>query len=230
MEKLTDTLFVITARGGSKGLPGKNIKDLCGKPLIAYSIDVARAFTDDENICVSTDSEEIKKVVEEYGLKVPFLRPDYLATDTATSNDVLVHAVNYYKEQFGKEYKKLCLLQPTSPLRTAGDVAGAMELYRDDIDMVMAVTKSHAPAVLVEEDEDGYLQSVFNKKGLGRQLVVEKFDVNGAVYIMSIQSLLEKGMPGFTKRVKYVMSKEHSVDIDDIYDFMLVETIMKNRK
>ena len=154
MNKLTDTLFVITARGGSKGLPGKNIKDLCGKPLIAYSIDVARAFTDDENICVSTDSEEIKQVVEQYGLKVPFLRPDYLATDTATSNDVLVHAVNFFKEQ-GREYKKLVLLQPTSPLRTSEDVKGAMELFRDDIDMVVSVMKSHAPAVLCKEDEEG---------------------------------------------------------------------------
>ena len=139
MKKLTDTLFVITARGGSKGLPGKNIKDLCGKPLIAYSIDVARAFTDDENICVSTDSEEIKRVVEEYGLKVPFLRPDYLATDTATSNDVLVHAVNFFKEQ-GRAYKKLCLLQPTSPLRAVEDVDGAIALYRDDIDGVVRNT------------------------------------------------------------------------------------------
>ena len=83
MDKLTDTLFVIPARGGSKGLPGKNIKELCGKPLIAYSIDVAREFVDDEHICVSTDSEEIKQVVESYGLYVPFLRPDYLASDTA---------------------------------------------------------------------------------------------------------------------------------------------------
>lgn len=97
--KLTDTLFVITARGGSKGLPGKNIKNLCGKPLIAYSIDVARAFTNDENICVSTDSQEIIDVVENYGLKVPFIRPACLATDSATSNDVLVHAVNFYKEK-----------------------------------------------------------------------------------------------------------------------------------
>ena len=106
MKKLTDTLFVITARGGSKGLPGKNIKDLNGKPLIAYSIDVARAFADDEHICVSTDSEEIKRVVEDYGLRVPFIRPDYLATDTATSNDVLIHAVNFFREQ-GRKYKKL---------------------------------------------------------------------------------------------------------------------------
>lgn len=229
MEKLTDTLFVITARGGSKGLPGKNIKDLCGKPLIAYSIDVARAFTDDENICVSTDSEEIKQVVEEYGLNVPFLRPDYLATDTATSNDVLVHAVNFYKEHYGKEYKKLCLLQPTSPLRAVEDVEGAMALYRDNIDMVVSVMKSHAPAVLCGEDEDGFVQLTFNKTNVGRQLVQEMYEFNGAVYVMNVQSLLEKGMGGFTKRVKYIMSKEHSVDIDDIYDFYQVEAILKNR-
>ena len=225
--KLTDTLFVITARGGSKGLPGKNIKDLCGKPLIAYSIDVARAFTDDENICVSTDSEEIMQVVEQYGLKVPFLRPDYLATDTATSNDVLVHAVNFFKEQ-GREYKKLVLLQPTSPLRTSEDVKGAMELYREDIDMVVSVMKSHAPAVLCKEDEEGFVQLIYNKKANGRQLQTEMYEFNGAIYVMSVESLLEKGLGGFTKRVKYIMPKEHSFDIDDIYDFWQVEAILKN--
>lgn len=229
MEKLTDTLFVITARGGSKGLPGKNIKDLCGKPLIAYSIDVARAFTDDENICVSTDSKEIKQVVEQYGLKVPFLRPDYLATDTATSNDVLVHAVNFYMKQ-GREYKKLCLLQPTSPLRTVEDVDGALGLYREDIDVVTGMVKSHAPSILNEENEDGFMVSVFNKDGLGRQYVREMYETNGAVYVINVKSLLEKGMKRFTRKVKYVMSKENSVDIDDIIDFMLVETIIKNRK
>lgn len=230
MEKLTDTLFVITARGGSKGLPGKNIKDLCGKPLMAYSIDVARAFTDDENICVSTDSEEIKQVVEKYGLKVPFLRPDYLATDTATSDDVLIHAVNYYREQFGKNYNKLILLQPTSPLRTADDVEGAIKLYRDDIDMVVSVMKSHAPAVLCQDDEDGFVQLTYNKKALGRQQLPEMYEFNGAVYVMSVDALLEKKMAGFTKKVKYVMSKEHSIDIDDIYDFLQVEAILKYNK
>lgn len=227
--KLTDTLFVITARGGSKGLPGKNIKDLCGKPLIAYSIDVARAFTDDENICVSTDSEEIKQVVEEYGLKVPFLRPDYLATDTATSNDVLVHAVNFFQDQ-GRHYTRLCLLQPTSPLRTETDVQGAFSLYREDIDMVVSVTKSHAPAVLCQENHEGFVELAFNKKGIGRQQLADMYEYNGAIYVMNIQSLLEKGMGGFTRRVKYLMSKEHSVDIDDLIDFQLVETILKNRE
>lgn len=226
MEKLTDTLFVIPARGGSKGLPGKNIKDLCGKPLIAYSIDVARAFADDEHICVSTDSEEIKRVVEDYGLTVPFIRPAYLATDTASSNDVLIHAVNYF-EMLGREYKRLVLLQPTSPLRSIEDVSGSLTLYSDDIDMVVSVTKSHAPAVLCNDDEEGYVQLVFNNNAAGRQELQDMYEFNGAVYVMNIQALLKKGIAGFTKKVKYVMSKEHSVDIDDIIDFKLVETMIK---
>lgn len=111
-----EILYIIPARGGSKGIPRKNIKLLAGRPLICYSIDVARALTSDENICVSTDDNEIIRVVEEYGLKVPFKRPDYLATDTATTNDVLLHALEYYEAQ-GKQYDVIVLLQPTSPLR-----------------------------------------------------------------------------------------------------------------
>ena len=225
--KVQDTLFVITARGGSKGLPGKNIKDLCGKPLIAYSIDVAREFVDDENICVSTDSEDIRNVVEKYGLKVPFLRPDYLATDTATSNDVLVHAVRFYKN-LGREYKKICLLQPTSPLRSIDDVKGSLDLYREDIDMVVSVVKSHAPAVLCSDDENGFVQLVYNKNAEGRQKAKDMYEFNGAVYVINVKSLLAKGMKNFAKKKKFVMTKEHSIDIDDIYDFMLVKSIMEN--
>lgn len=224
--KLNDTLFVVPARGGSKGLPGKNIRDLCGKPLIAYSIDIARAFTDDNNICVSTDSAEIKDVVEKYGLKVPFLRPESLATDSASSNDVLVHAVRFYKD-LGRDYKKICLLQPTSPLRSVNDVQGSLDLYSDDVDMVVSVVKSHAPAVLCADDENGFVQLIYNKNAEGRQQLKEMYEFNGAVYVINVESLLEKGMKNFSRKVKYVMSKEHSVDIDDIYDFKLVESMMK---
>jgi N-acylneuraminate cytidylyltransferase len=224
--KLNDTLFVVPARGGSKGLPGKNIRDLCGKPLIAYSIDIARAFTDDNNICVSTDSAEIKDVVEKYGLKVPFLRPESLATDSASSNDVLVHAVRFYKN-LGRDYKKICLLQPTSPLRSVNDVQGSLDLYSDDVDMVVSVVKSHAPAVLCADDENGFVQLIYNKNAEGRQQLKEMYEFNGAVYVINVESLLEKGMKNFSRKVKYVMSKEHSVDIDDIYDFKLVESMMK---
>ncbi len=226
MDNLKDTLFVIPARGGSKGLPGKNIKDLCGKPLIAYSIDVARAFVDDEHICVSTDSNEIKEVVENYGLKVPFLRPDYLATDTAATNDVLVHAVNFF-ENLNHNYKKLVLLQPTSPLRTIEDVMGSIKLYRDDIDMVVSVMKSHAPAVLCKENEDGFLELVHNKNAVGRQSLQTFYEYNGAIYVINVKSLKEKGLASFTRKVKYIMPKESSIDIDDIYDFMLAEQIIQ---
>lgn len=227
--KLSDTLFVVPARGGSKGLPGKNIRDLCGKPLIAYSIDVARAFTDDDNICVSTDSAEIKGVVEKYGLKVPFLRPESLATDSASSNDVLVHAVRFYKN-LGREYKNICLLQPTSPLRSVDDVQGSLDLFSEDVDMVVSVVKSHAPAVLCADDENGFVQLIYNKNAEGRQHLKEMYEFNGAVYVINVQSLLEKGMKNFSRKIKYVMSKEHSVDIDDIYDFKLVESIVKMKK
>ena len=108
---MDNILVVIPARGGSKGLPGKNIKDLCGKPLIGYSIDVARAITSDENICVSTDDQKIIDVVESYGLHVPFVRPAEFATDKAATNDVLLHAVDFYEKR-GKHYDKLLLLQP----------------------------------------------------------------------------------------------------------------------
>ena len=123
------SLIVIPARGGSKGLPGKNIKKLAGKPLICYSIDIARQVADDEDICVSTDSAEIIEVVENYGLKVPFVRPTELSTDESTTNDVLRHALQFYKNN-GKEYENIILLQPTSPLRTKEDIVNAIKLYR----------------------------------------------------------------------------------------------------
>lgn len=226
MRKMFDTLFVITARGGSKGLPGKNVRNLCGKPLIAYSIDVARSFVPDEDICVSTDSQEIIEAVEQYGLKVPFIRPAELATDTASSSDVLIHAVKFFSDN-GKRYSRLVLLQPTSPLRTVEDVQGAIDLYRPDIDMVVSVTKSHAPAVLCSDNSEGFVQLFFNKKAQGRQSLSEMYEYNGAVYVINVDALLEKSLSGFTRSVKFVMDKQNSIDIDDIYDFALVESIMK---
>ena len=111
-----DVLVVIPARGGSKGIPYKNIKLLNGKPLIYYSIDIARQFTTDNNICVTTDDERIIEVVESYGLKVPFKRPDYLATDTCGSSEVIQHAWKFYADK-GTHYDAVLLLQPTSPFR-----------------------------------------------------------------------------------------------------------------
>src|SRR3989338_10314167 len=114
---MEDVLFVIPARGGSKGLPGKNIRPLCGKPLINYSVEVARQLVLDRQICVSTDSREVIEVVNKIGLEIPFIRPKELATDTASTISVLKHANSFYKEG-GQIFKKVVLLQVTSPLRS----------------------------------------------------------------------------------------------------------------
>ena len=225
---MNDILVVIPARGGSKGLPGKNIKNLCGKPLIAYSIDVARAITSDDNICVSTDEKKIIDTVENYGLHVPFVRPAKLASDTASTNDVILHAIKYYEDK-GKTFDKVLLLQPTSPLRTVKQVKEALSLYRNDIDMVVSVTISHAPAVLCKENEKGCIELIYNKKAEGRQKLPTFYEFNGAIYVINIEALKQKGLGGFDKSIKYVMPKKTSIDIDDIYDFMLVESILSHK-
>lgn len=222
-------LYIIPARGGSKGIPHKNIKLLAGRPLIYYSIDVARGMTTDENICVSTDSNEIIKVVEEYGLKVPFKRPDYLATDTATSNDVLLHAIEYY-EAHGKQYDVIVLLQPTSPLRKIQQLREALKLYKDDLDMVVSVKESYAPAVVCNENEDGFLELSFNKSGARRQDISSFYEYNGAIYIISIEMLKKNSLSGFTHIKKYVMDELTSVDIDTLLDWLVVESILSNLK
>jgi len=222
-------LYVIPARGGSKGIPHKNIKLLAGKPLIYYSIDVARALTSDENICVSTDDNEIIKVVENYGLKVPFKRPDYLATDTATSNDVLLHAIEYYEAK-GKYYDVIVLLQPTSPLRKIEQLKEALKMYKDDLDMVVSVKESHAPAVLCNENEDGFLELSFNKSGARRQDISNFYEYNGAIYIISIEMLKKNSLAGLTHIKKYVMDDETSIDIDTLLDWLVVENILSDLK
>ena len=129
-------MYLIPARGGSKGIPHKNIKLLNGKPLIQYSIEIARKLAEDDDICLSTDDEEIKAVAEKLGLKVPFLRPDYLASDTATTSDVIVHALDFYEKQ-GRHYDVVVLLQPTSPLRTVQNVKDCIqkgEISQEEID------------------------------------------------------------------------------------------------
>lgn len=220
-------LYLIPARGGSKGIPYKNIKSLAGKPLIYYSIDVARELTTDNHICVSTDDDKIIEIVESYGLKVPFKRPNHLATDEATTNDVLLHAIDFYEKQ-GLFYDVVVLLQPTSPLRRTSHVKEALQLYAEDLDMVVSVKKSHAASVLCQENEEGYLEFSFNKTGLQRQKVTKFYEYNGAIYIINIRSFKQKGLSKLTKKRKYIMDETFSIDIDTINDFSYTEYLIKN--
>lgn len=224
-------LVVIPARGGSKGIPRKNIKPFAGKPLIYYTIDTARAIVPDEDICVSTDDDEIIQVVENYGLKVPFKRPDELATDTAGTYEVLLHALDFYEKQ-GKHYDVVLLLQNTSPFRTAEQVKEAMLLYKEGIDMVVSVKECPAnPYYCVfEENADGWLHVC---KGDGkitrRQDAPKVYEYNGAIYIINAKSLKQMPLYAFPHRVKYVMDAQSSIDLDTMFDWNMAEMTIKER-
>lgn len=225
------SLFIIPARGGSKGIPYKNIKPLADKPLIDYTIDVARSFVSDEDICVSTDNLDIIKVVEAYGLKVPFVRPPELATDKAGTYGVLLHALNFY-ENLGKNFDNIILLQNTSPFRKAEHVKEALELYTSEIDMIVSVkeTSSNPYYNCFEEDANGYLRI---SKGDGtfvrRQDIPTTYEYNGAIYIINPESLKHQTLGEFHKRVKYVMDEISSVDLDTMLDWQYAEFLIKEK-
>ena len=225
------TLVIIPARGGSKGIPHKNIKPLNGKPLICYSIDVARQFTSDENICVTTDDDEIIKVVEDYGLKVPFKRPDELATDHCGSNEVIQHAYQFYTNK-GIHYDAILLLQPTSPFRKEEFLKEAAALYDDTIDMVTSVKLSSCNPYYdgFEENEEGLLCI---SKGDGtierRQDAPSVWQQNGSIYVINPKSLMKKGMAHFTRIRKYPMSELYSVDIDNPFDWKVAELVINEK-
>lgn len=226
------SLIIIPARGGSKGIPHKNIKPFAGKPLIYYTIDVARKIVADEDICVSTDDPEIIKCVEDYDLKVPFVRPAELATDTAGTYEVLIHALDYY-EKNGKKYDTVILLQNTSPFRTVNHVNEALLLYNEDIDMVVSVKEcpSNPYYCVFEEDENGWLHVC---KGDGnifrRQDAPKVYEYNGAIYIMNAEKLKTTHMHKMKKRIKYVMDDMSSFDLDTMWDWKMAEIIIAQNK
>ena len=200
--------------------------------MICYTIDAARGITSDENICVSTDDTEIKQLIEDYGLKVPFIRPTELATDTAGSREVILHAIDYYKNKLGKTYSKICLLQPTSPLRKSWHINEAFALWNDNLDMVVSVKESKANPYfnLFEESQEGFLKKSKEGNFIRRQDAPKIWEYNGAIYIFKTTSIEAKPFTGFEKIQKYVMDAESSVDVDDERDFKTIEHAMLGKK
>ena len=227
---MKNCLFVITARGGSKGIPGKNLKALGQKPLICFSIDYARLFTGDENICLSTDDEKITRVAENYGLKIPFKRPGNLASDQAGSYEVLVHALNFYETQ-GKNYGAVALLQPTSPFRLKSHLQEAFKLFSNEIDMVMSVslTRANPYNLLYEEDSSGFLHAFVKSDVTRRQDAPPVYETNGSIYIINSISLKKHAsFNEFSFVKKYLMPGEYSLDLDTPLDWSFAEFILKN--
>lgn len=225
-----NTLVVIPARAGSKGIPNKNIKLLKGNPLVYYTIKVALEIFPKDNICLSTDSKEIIDIAKELGLQPPFIRPKILANDYATTYDVLIHALTFYIKR-NRKFEKLLLLQPTSPFRRVEHILEAMQLYSENIDMVMSVKEADANPyfVLYEENNEGYLQKSKKGKFFRRQDCPKVWQANGAIYIYNVDSLVIKNPLRFEKVIKYEMNPIHSLDLDTNLDWEFAEFLIEKK-
>jgi N-acylneuraminate cytidylyltransferase len=225
-EAASGALAVIPARAGSKRLPGKNLKDLGGKPLIVWTIEAALASPGVAEVWVSTDSGEIASVAHAAGARVPFLRPPELATDSASSLDVVLHALDRAREGRGADFPEVVLLQPTSPLRNAGDVTAALALLRGkSADAVVSVCPAdHSPLWMNVLPPDGSLQGFLRPevKNLRSQDLPAYYRLNGAIYALRTEALRrERTFIPDRGAYAYIMPRERSVDIDDAMDLAL---------
>lgn len=235
--EMVPVLGIITARGGSKAVPRKNILPLAGKPLIAHSIEQAQEATMLTRCIVSTDSEEIAAISTDYGADVPFLRPAYLAEDETPTLPVLQHALEYVEGEEGIEYGAIVILQPTSPLRLARDIDEAVTTLLDsDADTVITVCeidKTSHPFLMQKMADDGsrILTPFLDGPDYEHYAHASRFELppavklNAAVYALRRQTLLNGQILG--EKVKGVMMEaRRSIDIDTEDDFEIAEALM----
>lgn len=227
-------LFIIPARGGSKGIPRKNIKPLGGKPLIHYTIEAAlEAGADPGRIIVSTDDDEIAAVAADAGIEVPYRRPEALGGDSVGSREVILD-VMAWADARGISYDTVVLLQPTSPFRRAGDITACLDSYLPgETDMAVTVTEAASNPYYncFETDADGLLHV---SKGDGlitrRQDAPAAWEYNGAVYVINPASIREMPLGAFPRRRPSVMPRERSVDLDTPLDWEIAEAILNHTK
>lgn len=221
-------ICIIPARGGSKGIPRKNIKQLSGKPLIAYSIEQALQSKYIDRVIVSTEDNEIAGIAKKYGAETPFLRPKYLAGDDIAIVDVLLHSIDWIEKREKYNFDILVLLHATAPLRNVSDIDCCIKmLIKEKANNVFSVTESHRNPYfnMVEVGRNGKI--TLSKKGsfTCRQAAPKVYDMNASVYIWWKDALKkEKGIFLENSRI-YVMPKDRSIDIDDELDFRIAEFV-----
>lgn len=224
-------LAVITARGGSKGVPGKNIKLLGGRPLLAYSIEIARKSRLITDLILSTDDEAIASIGREWGIDVPFLRPAELATDTAGHVDVMQHAVRFMEERNGMQYYGVVILQPTSPFRLVEDIDEALKKFVDSgADSAVSVVELEGdhPIKIKKMEGDRVLPYCFPEpEGVRRQDLSVAYKRSGAVYVVRRSVLMEQGKIFGEYVVGHIIPKERSIDIDTEFDWLKAEYMFK---
>ncbi len=217
-------LAIIPARGGSKGIPRKNVKPLCGKPMINYTIEAAKECRYIDKVIVSTDDEEIADISMRAGAIVPFNRPEELATDDAKTIDVVLHAIEFY-EQKAEHYDIIMVLQPTSPLRTSEDIKRAVEYFirKGGKSLVSVSEVTEHPILMRQFGEKNKLVNLLDESStVKRQDMKRYYRVNGAIYINSVNDLNENTSLN-DNEMGYVLPKDHSVDIDEPEDVVLAE-------
>jgi CMP-N-acetylneuraminic acid synthetase len=229
---MTQILGLITARGGSKGLPGKNLRPLAGKPLMAWTIETARQCPSLGRVIVSTDDANIAEVGRTFGAEVPFLRPAELAQDDSSHLSVVEHALAWLVKQERFEPDYVLLLQPTCPLRTASDIEEAVNLARArQADAVVSVceVKEH-PYLTMSLAADGTLRDFVPHQlsSLRRQDLPKIYALNGAIYLNRPDSLRRHRTFVPPGSCAYVMPRERSLDIDTPWDFHLAELLFKH--
>ena len=225
-------LIFIPARGGSKGIPNKNIKDFDGNPLIYYSIKNALEVVEENDIiCVSTDDVKIKKYSESLGIKVPFIRPKKLSKDNSETQDSIIHALSWYKLK-KITFDQVLVLQPTSPLRKSYHIKDALKIWNNDYDMIVSVfeTKSNPYYLLFEDCKNGFIKKSKKSSFTRRQDCPKIYEINGAIYIINPNSLLNRKINSFSRIKKYIMKVEDSIDIDNFFDWKIAEFLFKNEK
>jgi CMP-N,N'-diacetyllegionaminic acid synthase len=226
-------LAVIAARGGSKGLPRKNIRILAGKPLIVWTIEKALKSSYLDKIIVSTDDREIAEIAKDSGAQVPFLRPSALASDHANSVDVVEHAINFLREK-SELFDYIALLEPTSPLRKDSDIDRAVEALvnaGDNADSLVSLGKISLehPWVAKKIDEQGFMAPFVEnaEEVTRRQELKDAFFPYGVIYLSSISSLLRNRTFYPNRTIPLFIERWQCYEIDDIYDFIATETILK---
>ena len=222
-------LAIIPARAGSKGIKDKNIIDLCGKPLIAYSIESALNSKYIDRVIVSTDGEKIAKVAKEYGADVPFLRPDYLASDTAKTIDCVMHCIEELQNLKDK-YDYVVLLQPTQPLRESYHIDEAIELIlKEDEEGLVTICKVKEHPILMRTlNEESRVENLLNINSTQRRQDFREFyRINGVIYINKINENLNLNTSLNDNKLAYIMDEKYSVDIDELLDVKIAKLMLK---
>jgi CMP-N,N'-diacetyllegionaminic acid synthase len=228
-------LGLILARGGSKRLPGKNLRPLAGKPLLAWSIEAARACAAIEDVVVSTDDAAIADVARNCGARVPFLRPPALAEDTSTSADAALHALAFLREQEGRSFDAVVLLEPTSPLRASTDLPGVAQLLTqrwDETDAVVTVgrVQLEQPAVMKRMNGDGRLAPWAPATAADAGEAPVAWFPYGVAYAVKTEAL-ERWRTFYPPRVLgYTIERWQNYEVDDLFDFLCVEAVMQHFK